>query len=446
MNAVPGGSKMKILHTLAKSYPALNGYSVRSHEILRAQNSHPGVESIGLTSPYYAGIYGEGLDEKIDGVQYVRTHDNHAPESMGPSERKIMIKNRFFLWRILSRLSYPLKLFSMYRKEKLLINLFQRRIEQVSNTMKPDVIHAHTPFKVGLPSMNVAKLHKIPFIYEVRGIWEDSAVARGTYNRLGLRYFRFRRMENKVMRGADRIFCLTEEIKSNIISRGIPEEKISVMPNAAPSRFLVSQDFSVNDVVDGDLTMIRNFKSVSKMIGYVGSTEGYEGLDLIIKSLERLKKEGIKIKFLVISNNKNHDSLNKFCEGKKIKDDVLIVGPIERTELRKYYSLLDGVVVPRYADSKMAQTVTPLKQMEALALGIPLLITNIPAITRIIGSGTATTFRSGDIEDLSRKIVQIVSGSDDVLLRVQAGKLWIKNNANWDIVAKRGLAVYDSIV
>ena len=94
----------------------------------------------------------------------------------------------------------------------------------------------------------------------------------------------------------------------------------------------------------------------------------------------------------------------------------------------------------------MAQMVTPLKQMEALALGIPLLITKIPAILRIIGYNTATTFESGNIDDLSDKIVEVVSGSHEVLSRVEAGKIWIRDNANWDIIAEKTRYAYHSII
>ena len=46
-----------VMHTLAKSYPSMNGYTIRSHEVLMAQNKMDGVTSFALTTPYYRGIY-----------------------------------------------------------------------------------------------------------------------------------------------------------------------------------------------------------------------------------------------------------------------------------------------------------------------------------------------------------------------------------------------------
>lgn len=436
-----------VIHILAKSYPSTNGYTVRSHEIISAQNKIQGLKSIGITSPYYGDIYGDKTEEIIDGVRYIRTINASNSSEIGPVESDIVAKrNPFSLGGIKSFFGYPIRLFYMYKKEKKLLKLFQERIEKLARTMKPDIIHSHTPYKVGLPSMNVAKSLGIPFVYEVRGIWEESAVARGTYKKWGLRYLRFRSMETKVMRGADQIFCLTEEIKANIILRGIPEGKIMVMPNAASSDLLEPLKGELDEDLNRGLLEVKNFKSNSKMIGYVGSIEAYEGLELIIKSLEKLETEGVSIKFLLISNNKGHNSFSSCLSESKIRENILIIGPVKRFHLRNYYDLIDAIVIPRIAESEMAKMVTPLKQMEALALGIPLLITEIPAISRIIGEGTATTFLSGSIDDLSEKIVEIISGNDNVLSRVEKGKTWVKHHANWNVVARDSRHAYDSLL
>ena len=53
------------------------------------------------------------------------------------------------------------------------------------------------PYRVGIPSMNVAKKLGKKFVYEMRGMWEETAVANGRWRRNGLAYSRFRRFENK---------------------------------------------------------------------------------------------------------------------------------------------------------------------------------------------------------------------------------------------------------
>ena len=46
---------------------------------------------------------------------------------------------------------------------------------------EPALVHGHTPFRVGMPALRATRRRGIPFVYEMRGIWEDSAVAQGRW-------------------------------------------------------------------------------------------------------------------------------------------------------------------------------------------------------------------------------------------------------------------------
>ena len=147
--------KVVVVHTLAKSYPEINGYTVRGHEILLAQNRLNDVDSIAITSPYYPGVNDSVEEQKIDDVRYIRTIDDRDRSDSGFGSSR---KRKFLLRRIWSMAKYPFRVFFDYNNERNQMKLFQKRIEQVSISVNPDVIHAHTPFKVGLPSMRARSL------------------------------------------------------------------------------------------------------------------------------------------------------------------------------------------------------------------------------------------------------------------------------------------------
>ena len=73
------------------------------------------------------------------------------------------------------------------------------RIRGLHNCKNIDVIHAHTPYRVGIPAQKAAKKTGKKFVYEVRGIWEETVVANGRWKRNGLAYSRFRRFENRIL-------------------------------------------------------------------------------------------------------------------------------------------------------------------------------------------------------------------------------------------------------
>ena len=81
----------------------------------------------------------------------------------------------------------PLRPGWTWLEEKILFRHFERRIIEVAEQEKPQVIHAHTPYRVGLPAMRAARKLDIPFVYEMRGMWEETAVANGISGSVTLR-------------------------------------------------------------------------------------------------------------------------------------------------------------------------------------------------------------------------------------------------------------------
>ena len=77
--------------------------------------------------------------------------------------------------------------------------------------------------------MQAARKLKIPFVYEMRGMWEETAVANGRWIRNGPAYRRFQSYETKVLRKADQVICISETLKNEAIRRGVSAEKISIV-------------------------------------------------------------------------------------------------------------------------------------------------------------------------------------------------------------------------
>jgi len=58
-----------------------------------------------------------------------------------------------------------------------------RRLAEIVESVKPDILHAHSPVLNVLPALHVARRAGIPLVYEVRAFWEDAAVDHGTAGR-----------------------------------------------------------------------------------------------------------------------------------------------------------------------------------------------------------------------------------------------------------------------
>ena len=114
------------------------------------------------------------------------------------------------LWRRgLSLLFKPLRPGWSWLEERVIFKHFTSRIIEVAEEENAEVIHAHVPYRVGIPALRAARKLDIPLIYEMRGMWEESAVASGRWKSGGLAYRRFRRMETKVLRAADSVISVS---------------------------------------------------------------------------------------------------------------------------------------------------------------------------------------------------------------------------------------------
>src|SRR5438046_10360244 len=87
----------------------------------------------------------------------------------------------------------------------------------------------------------------MPIVYEIRALWEDGAVDHGTASAGGLRYRGTRALETWVLRRANAVTTICEGLRSEIVGRGIPEDKVTVIPNAVdPVRFNVGGTADAN--------------------------------------------------------------------------------------------------------------------------------------------------------------------------------------------------------
>jgi glycosyltransferase involved in cell wall biosynthesis len=107
----------------------------------------------------------------------------------------------------------------------------------VLRTERPDIIVATSPpLIVTVPGMMAAHLRggAIPWIFEVRDLWPESAITTGVLSRRSpLSYFLYA-LERWAYRFADRINVLTPAFREDILKRGLAEvEKIAFIPNGA---------------------------------------------------------------------------------------------------------------------------------------------------------------------------------------------------------------------
>lgn len=238
-------------------------------------------------------------------------------------------------------------------------------------------------------------------IYNLQDIFPDSLVTSGICGENSFLMKIGHAMENFTYRNADHIITITDDMKANIMKKGVPEDKISVVRNWIDTDKVKHVSREDNLLFD-ELKLSRNVFYVV----YAGNLGKVQGVDVILKAAS-LMKDYKDIKFVIFGNGSEEDNLKKIVRDKHL-DNVLMfpLQPIERVS--EVYSMADISIIsctPGTGGSGM-----PSKTWTIMAAGIPIIASfDMPSeMERTIEEaecGFCT--RVGDENELGEKLIRV---------------------------------------
>lgn len=386
---------MKILHILDHSLPLHSGYTFRSLNILRSQRKR-GWQPVVVTSPKHEESWKQDTREceEIEGIRHYRT--GSVPPSCLPFVSEL---------RLMKRLT--------------------KRILEVSSKEKPDILHAHSPVLNAYPAIYAGRKLGIPVVYEIRAFWEDAAVDHGSYAEGSLKYKLTRYLETCSCRQADHVAILCHGLKDDLVSRGIPADKISVVYNGVNP-----QDFKPTEP---DSAYFKQWHLEGKtVIGFIGSFYRYEGLDLLLQAFSSISAENSHVILLLVGGGEMEDSLRREAEALGLSSKVIMPGRISHARIPGIYALTDILVYPRHP-MRLTDLVTPLKPLEAMAMGKVVIASNVGGHRELIRNNkTALLFKAGDAIDLAHSLTMVLSDASLRRSMEIASATWVRSNHTWE--------------
>ncbi len=394
---------MKILHILDHSIPLHSGYTFRTKAILEQQQKL-GWETFHVTSPKH-GVATATVEE-IDNFTFYRSEQ----------PKGLFAKIPFFnQWAIVQSLA--------------------KRLDEIIPEIKPDILHAHSPALNGLAALKVAKKYNIPVVYECRAFWEDAAVDHGTATEGGLRYYLTKKLETYVFKQADAITTICEGLHADIASRGIPTEKITVIPNAVDI-----EHFAYG--VEPDPSLRTQLGLHNKIVlGFIGSFYAYEGLPLLLEAFPKILEKQPEARLLLVGGGPQEALIKQKAIELGLEQQVMFTGRIPHERVQDYYNQVDVFVYPRLS-MRLTNLVTPLKPLEAMAQGRLVVASDVGGHKELINhQGNGYLFKANDADDLAATVLELLSQWQQwESLRV-AGRLFVEQERNWT----RSVSFYKNI-
>lgn len=314
-----------------------------------------------------------------------------------------------------------------------------RRIEEIINEENPDVIHAHSPMLNGLASLLVKRKTKIPVVYEVRAFWEDAAVDTGKTKEGSFNYRLIKNLEQFVFKHVDKVACICNGLKDAIIERGISNDKLFVSPNAVDFR-----KFQKIKEIDQQLAVSLGITD-KKVIGFLGSFFKYEGIEYAIKAMPEILATVPNAHLLLVGGGNQAEQLKELTTELNLNSHVTFTGRVPYEDIVRYYSLVDLLVFPR-ENIRLTQLVTPLKPLESMALGKPVIASDVGGHREMIQDGeTGKLFIAEDSSSLAEAALTMFEDREFLEYCVSNGHDYVENDRNWHNTAKCYLPVYDEL-
>ena len=395
---------MRVLHVLDHSIPLHSGYTFRTRSILREQRAL-GWETFHVTGSKQNS--GELREETVDGLHFYRTRLAASALSKLPVLNQMQV-----------------------------IDGLERRLAEIIPLIKPDVLHAHSPSLNAIAALRAGKKFGIPVVYEVRAFWEDAAVDHGTASEGGLRYRLTRALETHALKRADAVTTICEGLRRDIVARGIPADKITVIPNAVDI-----DKFAVGGVADQDLKGKLGLQG-ARLIGFIGSFYAYEGLDILLRAVPALSATRPDLRVLLVGGGPEDARLRQLAKDLNIADKVVFTGRVPHEQVQMYYDLLDVLVYPRLS-MRLTDLVTPLKPLEAMAQGRVLAASDVGGHLELIVDGkTGVLFKADDPQALADKVGALADAQADWPALRAAGRQFVESERNWKASVGRYKSIY----
>ena len=396
---------MKILHVLDHSAPLHSGYAFRTLSILEQQR-RLGWETSQLTSPKHTAPGPEC--EVVDGYRFYRTRRRNAVLSRIPGLDQVAV-----------------------------IEDTRRRLDEVLSLEHPDIIHAHSPCLNGIAALRSKKPAACPVIYEMRASWEDAAVDHGTTTQGSARYRLSRALETWAMTRATHVTTICEGLRNDILSRGIPPSKVTVIPNAVDI-----DAFPLIESCDVELRRSLGLEGAFTL-GFVGSFYGYEGLDILLDALSDILRFAPEARVLLVGGGFQEEQLARQATRLGVADKVVRVGRVPHAEVARYYGLIDLLVYPRKS-IRLTETVTPLKPLEAMAQGCLLIASDVGGHRELIRDGeTGFLFKPDRPDALVRAVVRAREAvATWPAIRAQ-GRRFVETERNWAVSVSKYRDAYN---
>ena len=271
--------------------------------------------------------------------------------------------------------------------------------------IRPDVVYASsTPLTVGIPGALTARVKRVPWVFELQDLWPAAPAALGFLSgskELAVAEW----LERTLYASAARIVVCSQEVVDVLVARGLPEEKLVLIPNFAETGLFrpgVRDDgFRTEHGLDG--------KFVAVYSGAMGVANGVHQLADAAAALKRIRAESVAI--VAVGSGSERDALERRVRVERL-DNLLLLPPVSREEMPAIVGSADATLTV-FAANPVLELNSPNKFFDGLAAGKPVVVNVNGWLRRLVEENDAGVYApAGDADALARALTTLAEDRD----------------------------------
>jgi glycosyltransferase involved in cell wall biosynthesis len=184
---------------------------------------------------------------------------------------------------------------------------------------------------------------------------------------------------------------------------------------------------------------IQNPKSITLFCNR--TWEAIYGVDVLAKAFVKIGAVTPAVNLILLGGGSQGAKIRQILLNGSVLDRVHFGGQVSQADLPRWYHMADLYLSPSHVDG------SSVSLMEALASGLPCLVSDIPGNREWIEDGVnGWLFRDGDVDDLAEKILNAIKSRKSLKRIGELARKTAEDKADWKKNFGKLLQVYEKVM
>lgn len=303
-----------------------------------------------------------------------------------------------------------------------------------------DALHAHDLYLFGA-CLRAGRSLGVPVVGDMHENWVDALrhYHWSTHwpGKLVINFDRWNRLETKWSRSVDALIVVIDEMADRLAGKGIPREKMTVVPNT------IRRDEFDSYPIDREL--VRSLEGELTLV-YTGGMDRHRGIETAIKAMPRICEAIRGAQLVLVGDGAVRRELEELGSKLGIDHAIRFEGWQPQEQIRSYIAGADIGLIPHLKTVHTDHTI-PHKLFHYMYMGVPVVASDCRPLSRILTAEKAgKVYPSGDSDALVRVVLDLAG---DTELREEMGRRGreaVDRAYHWEATSEGLVACYRGLL